>query len=144
MFHKVNISYWLRKINYILNTGAEKQKKKKKKNVGGGPWKEWMHISFIFTIWEGDGKKTNLLKFKLLALLTETWFLDSLIDLSIAEHSVNNQCRPKVKTLTIFASFSIWRLTPVKQGHFHEHWTNHEACKYVYYCSQIKSTVKLI
>ena len=65
----------LRKINYILNTGAEKQrflKKKKKKSGREGDSKEWMYISFIFTIFEGDGKKTNLLKFKLLALLTET------------------------------------------------------------------------
>lgn len=45
---------------------------KKKKIEREGDSKEWMYISFIFTIFEGDGKKTNLLKFKLLALLTET------------------------------------------------------------------------
>ena len=77
MFHEVNISHWLRKVNYILNTGAEKQRfLKKKKWEGGGLWKDWMYISFIFTIWEEDGKKTDLLKFKLLALLIETWFSD--------------------------------------------------------------------
>ena len=75
--HTRNALEYVPQSQYISLTEENKlypqhRSREEKKKVGGGPWKEWMYISFIFTIWKGDGKKTNLLKFKLLALVTET------------------------------------------------------------------------